>query len=297
MVSSSIRVTRIRQVGRKVSLSERAPRESSSDDTTATRSSRRWTGRAVTRSSTRGVAQLDGETLLLVRVEDRSGISHLGVARSADGLGGWTIEPDRALLPDPASHAERFGIEDPRITQIGDEYLIVYTGYSTDGPLIFLAVTRDFREYDRRGVMHAAREQGCGALPAQVRRTARRCSTVRCPSPPDRGGIWLSLSPDLRALGRPPRLLAPGEGGSWESHKIGLGPPAARTPDGWLLLYHGVRTDGGRIDLPARARAARRGSTRSGCSPARVTGCSGRRRRTSGRRRRATWSSLRLGAR
>ena len=44
--------------------------------------------------------ELDGETLLLVRVEERTGVSHLGVARSADGLTGWTIEPERALLPD-----------------------------------------------------------------------------------------------------------------------------------------------------------------------------------------------------
>jgi predicted GH43/DUF377 family glycosyl hydrolase len=31
-------------------------------------------------------AQFDGETLLLVRIEDRTGFSHLCVARSADGL-------------------------------------------------------------------------------------------------------------------------------------------------------------------------------------------------------------------
>ena len=33
-----------------------------------------------------GVSRLDGETVLLVRVEDRTGISHLCPARSADGL-------------------------------------------------------------------------------------------------------------------------------------------------------------------------------------------------------------------
>ena len=54
--------------------------------------------------------RFEGETLLLVRVEDRRGISHLCVARSADGLTGWVMDPDRSLLPELDSHAERFGI-------------------------------------------------------------------------------------------------------------------------------------------------------------------------------------------
>ena len=41
----------------------------------------------------------DGETLLLVRVEDRSGISHLGVARSADGLGAGRLSPTARCCP------------------------------------------------------------------------------------------------------------------------------------------------------------------------------------------------------
>jgi predicted GH43/DUF377 family glycosyl hydrolase len=102
------------------------------------------------------VVEFEGDTLLLARVETRTGISHLGVARSPDGLTGWIIDHDREMLPDPRSHAEEFGIEDPRITRVGDEYLIVYTGYSRDGPLVCLAATRDFRSYQRRGVLMPA---------------------------------------------------------------------------------------------------------------------------------------------
>src|SRR5262245_51352353 len=95
-----------------------------------------------------GAAEVGGETLLLVRVEDRTGVSHLGVARSADGLTGWTIEPERALRPDLASEEERFGIEDPRVTRIGEDWFILFTGYSTGGPLVLLAQTRDFHAYE-----------------------------------------------------------------------------------------------------------------------------------------------------
>jgi len=98
-----------------------------------------------------GVARFGGETLLLVRVEDRTGLSHLCVARSDDGKVDWTIETDRQLLPEIESEPERFGIEDPRITLCGDEYMIVYTGYSSAGPLVCLASTRDFESFKRRG--------------------------------------------------------------------------------------------------------------------------------------------------
>ena len=54
------------------------------------------------------VVEFEGETLLLARVETRTGISHLGVARSADGLTNWVIDHDRDLLPDLTSHAEEF---------------------------------------------------------------------------------------------------------------------------------------------------------------------------------------------
>ena len=45
-----------------------------------------------------GATIFDGETLLLCRVEDQRGISHLTVARSQDGIGGWRIDPE-PLLP------------------------------------------------------------------------------------------------------------------------------------------------------------------------------------------------------
>ena len=67
------------------------------------------------------VTRLDDETVLLVRVEDRTGISHLCPARSDDGLTGWRIDPGESLLPELGSAAERFGIEDARITRCGDE--------------------------------------------------------------------------------------------------------------------------------------------------------------------------------
>jgi len=54
--------------------------------------------------------------------------------------------------------------------------------------------------------------------------------------------IWLSWSPDLRFWGDHMVLIPAREGGWWDAHKVGLGPPPLETERGWLLLYHGVRT-------------------------------------------------------
>jgi len=59
----------------------------------------------------------DGTTLLLCRVEDRRGLSHLCAARSRNGVDGWVIDKVPTLMPDPVNYPEElWGVEDPRIT-------------------------------------------------------------------------------------------------------------------------------------------------------------------------------------
>ena len=48
-----------------------------------------------------GATEFEGRTLLLLRVEHRTGLSSLAVAMSDDGLTGWQIDPTRGLAPDP----------------------------------------------------------------------------------------------------------------------------------------------------------------------------------------------------
>src|SRR5688572_27746139 len=46
-----------------------------------------------------GITEFDGEVLMLFRSHLRNGISVLGIARSKDGLGNWTIDQRPALVP------------------------------------------------------------------------------------------------------------------------------------------------------------------------------------------------------
>ncbi len=188
-----------------------------------------------------GAAVVDGRTLLLLRVEYRTGISALAVATSEDGLTGWQIDPVRGLPPRREGFEEHWGVEDPRITQIGDQYFVVYTGYSIGGPLVCLASTSDFRTWDRRGVLMAPEDKDAALFPVTF---GGRWALLHRPAPvdPSLGAhIWISYSPDLRHWGDTQILVPARRGGWWDAHRVGLGPPPLLTKDGWLLCYHGVR--------------------------------------------------------
>jgi hypothetical protein len=70
---------------------------------------------------------------------------------------------------------------------------------------------------------------------------AEATAMIHRPSPL-RGGahIWLSYSPDLRHWGDHKLVLEARDGAWWDAGKIGLGPPPLETPEGWLVMYHGV---------------------------------------------------------
>ena len=188
-----------------------------------------------------GVTMFEGQTLLLCRVEHLTGFSSLVVARSADGLTDWQIEPDRCIQPHLDSHDERWGIEDPRITRCGDDYFITYTGFSGSGPLVCLARTSDFREFERIGVVSSPEDKDAALFPCRI-----ADSWVMLHRPVARADamgahIWMSSSPDFLHWGSPQLLLESRHGGWWDANKIGLGPPPLLTEAGWLVLYHGVR--------------------------------------------------------
>lgn len=188
-----------------------------------------------------GATLIDGRTLLLLRVEYRSGLSSLVAATSEDGLTGWEIDPVRGLHPRAGSFEEHWGIEDPRITKIGDEYFVVYVGYSTAGPLVCLATTRDFVHFERKGVLMSPEDKDAALFPTTF---GDRWALIHRPAPAMAGvgsHVWLSFSPDLRHWGDSRILLAARRGGWWDANKVGLGPPPLLTSDGWLLCYHGVR--------------------------------------------------------
>jgi len=183
----------------------------------------------------------DGTTLLLCRVEDRTGLSHLCAARSANGLDGWVIDKSPTLRADSKHHPEElWGIEDPRITYVDElnRYAIAYTAFGRGGPGVALALTEDFVHFERCGLVMQPDDKDAALLP---RRIDGSFALIHRPMTDSGAHIWLSLSPDLRNWGSHRLVLAARKGAYWDANKVGLSPPLIETSAGWLMLYHGVR--------------------------------------------------------
>ncbi len=210
----------------------------------------------------------DGTTLLLCRVEDRRGHSHLCVARSANGVDGWRVDPQPTWLADPKNFPEeKWGIEDPRITYVPElaKYAVVYTAFGSAGPGVALALTEDFHHFERYRVIMPPEDKDAALLPHRI---DGQWALIHRPVSSARAHMWISYSPDLRNWGNHTLMLEARHGGWWDANKIGLSPPPIQTPEGWLVIYHGVRhTAAGAIyrlglalfDLHAPAHCLKRG--------------------------------------
>jgi len=186
----------------------------------------------------------DGTTLLLCRVEDRRGMSHLCATRSVNGVDSWKIDPQPTLLPDPKRYPEElWGIEDPRITFLPElrKYAVVYTAYTLDGPGVALALTEDFHHFERFGVIMSPEDKDAALLPYRIDghwALIHRLVSV------SGAHMWISFSSDLSHWGNRKLMLEARKGGWWDAGKIGLASPPIETEKGWLVIYHGVRMTG-----------------------------------------------------
>jgi predicted GH43/DUF377 family glycosyl hydrolase len=184
--------------------------------------------------------KLDDSRLVVVgRDTFLTSISHFRRARSKDGLH-FEVEAEPVFS---AQHAlEAFGVEDPRITQIGDTFWVNYTAVSSAGIATGLASSRDLRQFERHGIIFSPPNRDVTIFPEQIN---GRYWALHRPMPEDIGrpAIWLASSPDLLAWGDH-RLIASARPGMWDDLKVGGGAVPFRVQvrgrPAWLAVYHGV---------------------------------------------------------
>jgi predicted GH43/DUF377 family glycosyl hydrolase len=188
-------------------------------------------------------AAIDGTTILLARVEDLRGISHLTVARSANGVDGWAVESTPLLSPAPGIATEQWGFEDPRVVWIAEleRWVITCTAYGPAGPAVYLATTEDFDTVERYGIIQHPEDKNAALLPHRIDGRWVLLHRPKTEFGGARGEIVLSRSPDLVSWSAPEQVLQPRDGAWWDSLRIGIGPPPIETEHGWLLIYHGVK--------------------------------------------------------
>lgn len=91
-----------------------------------------------------GVVKHGDEYTMLFRSHLRTGRSIIGLARSLDGFK-FSADPEpflKPMLDGPFAAYEEFGVEDPRVTKVEDEYFITYSAYSRNGVRIDLGLIR-----------------------------------------------------------------------------------------------------------------------------------------------------------
>lgn len=160
-------------------------------------------------------------------------ISHFRVARSTDGRR-FTIEDKPAMAP--ARREEEYGIEDARITRLGDDFYINYSAISRYGISTGLAVTRDFKTFERRGIIFPPDNRDVTIFPEKIN-GRYVCYHRPIASFFGRADMWMATSPDLIRWGDHRFVLGPRHG-EWDALRIGGGAVPFRTEKGWLEIYH-----------------------------------------------------------
>lgn len=181
-----------------------------------------------------------GRVVLLVRVYDEAARrSCLALALSSDG--GRIDEIWNRPSISPEASYEEWGVEDPRITWLGDErrYAITYTGHSPNGPRVCLITTDDLLapdRYVRHGPRIAGENKNCVVFPEKI---DGQYVILHRPMPNIVCVRVSSLEDEWPASGT--TLVGP-QPSTWRSSRVGAGAPPIRTRIGWLLPFHGATT-------------------------------------------------------
>lgn len=163
-------------------------------------------------------------------------VSHLRMVRLREGR---EVEEISEPCFVPQNEYEEFGVEDPRITPLGDTFYFTYVAVSRHGAATALASTRDFQVFTRHGIIFPPENKDVVLFPQRI---GGDYWALHRPLPSMAFGtpsIWISRSSDLLQWGYHQHLLSSSFG--WEGCRVGGGTPPLYTPEGWLVIYHGNR--------------------------------------------------------
>lgn len=185
---------------------------------------------------------------LVYRAQGEDEVSRLGMVRMRTPTEVAERKPEPVFEPDPDSEYENMGVEDPRITQIGNEYYMLYVAASKYPPLtqvpmhpretqwrarVSLAKTADFESWSRYGVIISHIDSKDSALfPEKLENNF--CLLHRVVPQ-----IRIAVALDGRRYKERGPVFGPRES-MWDEWRVGIGAPPIKCPFGWILFYHGV---------------------------------------------------------
>jgi predicted GH43/DUF377 family glycosyl hydrolase len=167
---------------------------------------------------------------MLYRAQGDDYVSRLGYAVSRDGLN-WNRLENPVFVPHAGQDDYR-GVEDPRITPLDGAFYMTYTAYGANSYFPMIARSANLIEWEDVGPLERAENKDHILFPEKINgryailhRRARH--------------IWIGFSTDLIHWTDHQILMAPRPDNGWDAVSIGSNGVPIKTPDGWLLFYHG----------------------------------------------------------
>ncbi|MBJ7880179.1 glycoside hydrolase family 130 protein [Gelidibacter salicanalis] len=163
-------------------------------------------------------------------------ISHLRVVWSDDGINFSKHTSYPSLFGE--GEYESYGIEDCRVSQLEDTYHLTYTMVSPNGVGVGLRITKDWKHFDKKGMIFSPHNKDCAIFEKKINGTYY---ALHRPSSPELGGnyVWLAESLDGLHWGNH-KCIAKTRTGKFDSKRLGAGAAPIKTEKGWLEIYHGA---------------------------------------------------------
>jgi predicted GH43/DUF377 family glycosyl hydrolase len=167
----------------------------------------------------------------------------------------FEVDPEPAL--EPVLNIEKNGMEDPRLTKMNGFYYLTYTAYDGDVARLCLAVSRDLKEWGRKGEMIPewdGEKAQSFLLESDIAQANSKYTTRWNKAggifPEKLGGsffmlfgdrhLWTACSTDGEVWQPNNEPLVRPRPGRFDSAHVEMGPPPIKTEKGWLVLYHGI---------------------------------------------------------
>jgi len=231
----------------------------------------KWEERAVLNPSV--VQTKDGTDHVFYRAVAKNWISSVGYAKIKDGK----IERFDEPVMRPTKNYEKKGIEDPRVTKVGNMYYMLYTAFDGVDARIAYAISKDLKTWEKKGIIspNISVKEARNLVKIKKYRDKWKGQEIYGSRdalwdkdavlfPKKIGGYFVMLHrflPDIQIVkfkkfselknnnfwkeyisnlseGRDDVSLY--RRYDWEGEHIGAGAVPIETKKGWLLVYHGV---------------------------------------------------------
>jgi predicted GH43/DUF377 family glycosyl hydrolase len=182
------------------------------------------------------------------RAQGLDWVSRIGYAVSEDGVQ-WNRLRQPVLSPIDASDSR--GVEDPRVTQLGDRFYMCYTAYGSEfqgdgepthvgaGILPMIAVSDNLIRWQRlASIVRGEDNKDHVLFPRKI--DGRYAAFHR-----RRPEIWIAYSDDLMTWSESSMspIFGPRQGNWWDNTSVGSNGVPIETEQGWLHLYHAYDAD------------------------------------------------------